>query len=119
MKCTLFLILLFGCISCQVECPETCLTTEINQTTTFEIAEDVDPDLYYYLSIKNEDQGIINVQFPANGKIEYPYELDCQMCYLFVFNTNNSLTVHNSIQNFYAEIDTSMVYFCGDLVGCM
>lgn len=119
MKHILFFIYITFFIACQVECPETCLTTEVNQTTTFEIAEEIDPSLYYYLSFKNEDQGIINVQFPATNKIEYPYEFDCQVCYLFVFNTNNSLTVHNSIQNFYAEIDTSMVYFCGDLVGCM
>jgi hypothetical protein len=92
-------------------------TTVTNISTTFELPEPKDDGLYYYLSFKNESQGIINQQFPASGSVTYQSNMNCQDYYLFVFDDGQN--VHQSIINFYSGIDTTMIYFCKGVVGCI
>ena len=54
----------------------------------------------YYLHIETPEQGIRNIQFPANGMIVLPDDVTCSVYFLFAFDTNSVAIVHNEILKF-------------------
>lgn len=122
MKYLLIIItlILTACTTPQCEDPVQCLIAEDNgQSTSFMLVDTIVPGNYYYLSLKSEEQGILNMQFTSTGTIVYPDSLSCHIYYLFVTDTNKVSTVHKRIVDFYNGVDTNFIYYCsGEVTPC-
>lgn len=117
MKTISLILCLVLFISCQKECPGDCLY--VYGSTTFELHEEADKNLNYYLSFNTDDQGIVNLQLPSSGKINIGVPLECQRWHIFATEKTSTQEVHQDINLFYQYyIDTQFVYWCDGLVGC-